>query len=219
MDTDSRNKTRSTARTSRDQDNLPAIPQPARIQSLPVPENPESVFNQPAFPSRTKKYKFKPIDLWNALLAYAGCLTPLTDSLKKHGVDRDSFYGLLRVYPEIADLYIRVRHCKADKYGEELSKMWDDLPVNEEFYVYDKEGNKSLSSAAAHYLKVKSDNMYRLAQICETSSYIPVSKQQQEVKSMTLGVQLQGKLPDDFDVSKASPEDLISALKGRKIDG
>jgi hypothetical protein len=188
--------------------NLPAVDE----ENL----DPNSIWNQPKFPAKTKPLQFTPSDLKTALIEYSQCDITLTEHLRSKGIDRNTFFTLIGLYPEIAEAYSVARSRKADVFGEKLTTMWEELPQSGELYVYDREGNKSLSTAAAAYLKAKSDNLLRIAQFHETKSYVPASKQETINRNLNIGVQLTGNLPADYDISTAAPGDLVDILKGRK---
>jgi hypothetical protein len=178
--------------------------------------NPNSIWNMTEFPSgKTNKLRFTPKQLKTAIIDYANTVTTMSDILKKYSIRRDTFYMIVRVYPEVREFYEYARGIKAHKYGETAAKIWENLPENPEFYVYDKEGNKSLSSAGAAYLRYKSEAMAKQAQIHETGSYVPASKQETLNRNLSIGVQINGKLPDDFDLNGASPDQLIDLLRGK----
>lgn len=201
---------------SENHNNLPVRQTRQPLPPLPeLDDDPDSIFNQPTFPYRTRPVDFTPKQVRDALIEFSDCTTPLKTVLTNRKITVDTFYTIIRTYPEVNEFYTYARRKKADRYSEELQKVWEGLPEEEELYVYDKEGNKSLSSAAAQYLRYKSDNLNRLSQIAETGSYIPISKQETTNRHLSLGVQIQGKLPADFDLGSANPETLLAALKGQ----
>lgn len=179
-------------------------------------DNPDSIFNQPRFPSRTRPIEFSPKQLYITLITYSECITPLSDVLKNAKIERDTFFKLVGLYPEISAAYSAARLKKAQKFGEVIERTFSDLPEEEELYVYDREGNKSLSTAGANYLKIKADNMHRIAMYHETGSFVPVSKQENTNRTLSLQVNINGKLPPDFDLSNCDPTALVSVLKGKR---
>lgn len=181
-----------------------------------LPDNPDSIWRQPKFPHNTKAYQFTPAQLLSALTEFSNCTTGLSVILYNRKIERDTFYHLLRVYGEIADTYAIARKVKADKFGEAIVDLWEDLPDREELYVRDKFGKKSLSAAGTQWVRFKAESMHRMAQVHETGSFIPVSKQETFNRNLTLGVQLHGKLPDDFELNSAGPDAIINALRGGK---
>jgi hypothetical protein len=176
-------------------------------------ENPDSIWLQERFPQTTRPIEFTPIQLKQAILDFGNSDTNLTTLLKNKSIDKDTFFKLIGLYSEIAEAYSVARSRKADIFGEKVVDIWDGMPEDEELYVFDKDGNKSLSTAAASYLKAKSDNMMRIAQFHETKSFVPASKQ--EINQRTIGVTITGRLPEGFDLTNAQPGDLIDAIKGR----
>lgn len=188
----------------------------AVINELGIPESTDSVWYQSKFPSNTNVMSFSPQKLKSTIIEYSEVIDKLIDVLSRNGVSKDSFYRLSGQYPEIKEFYLAARRHKAEVFGGEMIDLWKDLPAEEELYVYDRDGNKSLSTAASSYLKCKSDNMYRISQILESGSYIPISKQETTNRNLNFGVQLNGKLPDNFDLANSTPELLIDAIRGKK---
>lgn len=171
-----------------------------------------TIFQQPEFPYKTNKTKFTPKTVYNMLLEYSQTVTTLEDLFTKYHVDINRFFKYLRVYPEINEAYAIARRLKADAYGQAASKIWDKISDNPIFYQADREGNPVLTPAAVRYMEVKSLQYHRFAQIHETGSYVPVSKQ--ENVNRNLSINLSAKIKGDFDLDTASPADLINVIRG-----
>jgi hypothetical protein len=182
---------------------------------LPVSSDPQSIWNQPAFPHKTKKTQFTPQQVKEALNEYAHSIEPIDKILDRRRIKCETFWSLARVYDEISGYYLHAQRMKARKYGESAQQLWDKLPDDPVFYQADREGNKCLTAAAVRYLEAKSQQYHRLAQIHETGSFIPLSKQETVNRNLSIGVQINGKLPDGFDLNNASPDQLIDLLRGR----
>lgn len=180
------------------------------------PDNPDSIFNQPEFPYNTKKYQFTPKQLREALIEYENTVDSIDKVLIRNKVKPHSFFKIAGQYEEIRQRYDLAQRRKSRKYGEKCLNLWEKLPDQNEFYTYDREGNKCLSTAGVRYLEVKSQMMLRFAQVHETGSFVPVSKQENINKNLTFGVTVHGKIPDGFDLSQNSPVDLIDVLKQKK---
>lgn len=174
-----------------------------------------SIWEQPEFPHKTNKIQFTPQDLKNALREYESTTKPIAKILKDRGIKAHTFFKLVGVYPEIGQYYLSAQKSKAHQYGSACMELWEQLPEDPAFYQVDRDGNKSLSTAGVRYLEVKSTMMLKQAQIHESGSYIPVSKQETLNKNLSIGVNLSGKIPDDFDLSTAQPEDLINLIRHR----
>lgn len=180
------------------------------------PDNSDSIFNQPEFPSNTKKFKFTPKQLFTALNEYQNTSTPVDKCLENNKVRIKSFFELLGQYEEIRQHYQLARTRKARIYGEESLKVWEAIPTDKRFYQHDREGHLFLTPAAVNYMRFKAESMLKQAQIHETGSYVPISKQENVNKNLIFGVTLHGKIPDDFDLSQNSPVELIDVLKQKK---
>jgi len=181
---------------------------------LPIDSAENSIFNQPVFPHATNKITCTPADVRNMLHDYADSIDTIDVLLQKHGIRLGTFYRtLLTQYDEIRQMYLSAQKLKAARYGDAAKKLWDAIPDNPVFYVHDRDGHKSLSNAAVQYLRVKSDAMLRFAQIHETGSFVPASKQESVTRNFNVGVNLTGKLPADIDIS--TPDAILGALKSR----
>jgi hypothetical protein len=177
-----------------------------------LPTLQDTIFQQPEFPHTTNKISFTPITVYNMLLEYSQTVTTLEDLFVKYHVDVNRFFKFLRVYPEINEAYDIARRRKADAYGQAASKIWDTISDNPIFYQADREGNPVLTPAAVRYMEVKSLQYHRFAQIHETGSYVPVSKQENVNKN--LSINLSAKIKGNFDLNTASPSDLINVIRG-----
>lgn len=182
---------------------------------IPLSDNPNSIWFQDKFPAKTKPFSFPPKKLKETLIDYAHNIKPIDQCLTEAKIEPNTFFHLLRVYDEISELYLAAQRLKARKYGEAALKLWDILPNNPVFYQADRCGNPCLTAAAVRYLEVKATQYHRFAQIHEIGSFIPVSKQENVNRNLSLGVTFQAKLPDEFDLALARPEDLIDAIKGK----
>lgn len=179
-------------------------------------DNPDSIWAQIKFPSATKPYKFTPQQLKQALTEYSNNIQAIDTVLEDHKITVNTFFMLLGLFPEINETYLAAQRLKARKYGEAALKLWDSLPNNPVFYQADRDGNQVLTAAAVRYLEVKSTQYHRFAQIHETGTFVPVSKAETTNRNLSLQVNLNGKLPADFDLSNCDPTALVSVLKGKR---
>lgn len=183
--------------------------------SLIQPTDQKSIWNEKKFPSKTRPISFSPQKLYNALVEYSNTTLDLAKTLDNHKIETNTFWKLARDYPEISASYLAARRHKAHQYGAAALHIWEQIPDNPMFYQADRFGNMSLTSAAVRYMEVKSAQYHRFAQIHETNSYVPVSKQETVNKNLTFGVTFKGKLPQGFDLSTASPAELVDLIKGK----
>lgn len=139
--------------------------------------------------------------------------------LEKHNVRIKTFFALIGQYNEICQYYYNARTLKARAYGNESLSLWDKLPENEEFYKYDDDGNRELTAAAVNYLRAKDTNRLRHAQICETGSFIPLSRQEVQSRNLHVGININASVSDDFDLDSSSPDDLLDVIKKSKKVG
>jgi hypothetical protein len=178
-----------------------------------LPTLQDTIFQQPEFPYKTNKTKFTPKHLYNMLIEYSQTITTTEDLLDKYGIEYNSFLRVMRVHPEIREAYDSARRLKADAYGQAASKIWQEgISDNPIFYQTDRAGNMTLTAAAVRYMEVKALQYHRFAQIHETGSYVPVSKQ--ESVNRNLSISLSAKIKGDFDLNTASPSDLINVIRG-----
>ena len=189
------------------------------VKTVETSENAEntSIFDQPVFPRITKPVSFTPKDVKEALKEYAQTMTPLSVCLHNHGIRDAIFYDrLVSQFQEIRSLYDIARKQKARQYGAAQQKIIEELPQDDVMYTMDKMGHKSLSNAAVQLIKIRSEVYNRLAQQAETGSYVPANRQENVNRNLNIGVQLTGKLPDNFDLAETGPDALLGVLKNRK---
>jgi hypothetical protein len=176
-------------------------------------ENPDLIWSKPVFPARTKPYSFTPWMLFCALQAYADSTDTQSDVFAAFGIESMAFNDLARRYPEIDDFHRQARRLKARKFGELAQKTTGSLPEEIELYQFDKDGNKSLTNAAAAFIKTKAEMALKIAKYHETGSFIETTRAENINRNVTFNVT--GK-PSDFNLDGADPGALIDAIRGRK---
>lgn len=202
--------------------NRTARKQLSSTKTVKTPELPEntSIFDLPRFPQSTRPIECTPADVRKALHEYATTIDTIDKVLKRNNIRIGTFYqSILAQYEEIRQRYLHARQNKAQLYGAKAQDIFEELPDRSEFYTYDKTGNKCLSTAGVRFLELRHQSMLKQAQIHETGSFVPASKQETINRSINFGVNLQGNLPEGFDLSNAGPEDMLSVLRTKVTPG
>ena len=139
--------------------------------TTPAITNASSIFKQSRFPSKTKKYAFTPKQLHDALTTFSDNTTPLNDHLESRGITVDTFFRLVRDYPEINVALARAWQIKGSAYNSQSVEIYTATAPPKWCYDTDKSGNEKISMAGVKYLSDRHRMLTRQATIHDRERY------------------------------------------------
>lgn len=177
---------------------------PAKIDNQKIPE-PSGIFLKSQFPYKTKRTKFTPKQVYDALIRWATTKDGIDNIIDDMNIRRESFWILKEKYPEIRTMYEVARELHGHQLVLKARDCYEDTP--EDAYIVDKWGNRQLSQSWVTYNRDKSNFLLRLAQIRETGTTIQRTQTQSE--SISYNVNIHAKAPNDVVESANNIEDLL----------
>ena len=123
------------------------------------------------FDAYGKKFEIKPKELKACFEEYGSTAKSIIKILKERGCGYDVLSTLMNRFPDVRNAYEAAKRQKVEALGENVLGMVEaELP--EQYWEYDKNGNKKPSSGGVRWMEKRIEYMLRMAAVYETGSFV-----------------------------------------------